>query len=701
MGARLQNRYELGEPVEALDAGVWHRGEDVRSRRAVRIALLAKDAPAERVAAFERAARLSAKVRHPGVERVVASGRDPEGRAFVVVEPMVGAPLSARLLEEPAVKLHDLLRSITSVLNGLDIAHKAGLVHGGIEPGRVLVDDKLRAQLGGFALNGATAAAPSPELVAWLAPEVLAGAEPTAAADVYGMGAILYRAFVGEPPKIGAGLSLRERRRILPASLAEAVDKAVAPAPADRPQSAGDLRKELTAAMVGAQGLRTMVVPKRAERPDDTLESIENLSLADLEEPTPRELRAWTKPKSSSPPPIPRELSRANQRAKKGPVTRTAPAAAPWKRSPPPLVSPANAIANARASRPSAPSPRASGVPTVSAGAQSVAKSARPAPSPSPAAAARSAPPKPAAAIGRVKLVTAAVPRPKATPRVVEEVDATSIALESIEEVAAAIPAESPAPVATMPAPIPVESAPAEATARDADTEPPPPMPAVAARAEVDDDEPELEAADDDDVSDDDASDGPWAEAPRPWPYPTGGPPGLVLPHRPASRPGAGLVPAFAVGTLVLGIVMAGAGALRLVKDPGGGALADSVATGESARSAWVPRPRRRATEPRRSETPAPPIATPVSATPEAVTPPAAPPVVAAPEVAPPAAPAPVAVTPAPTVDDADDAPASEPRRPSTTRRRPRPTASPRPAAPTSMASTMSGGRTLVRDPGF
>src|SRR5690606_24841808 len=90
--------------------------------------------------------------------------------------------------------------------------------------------------------------------------EVRAGEPATPAADVYGVAALLYRAFTGAPPPLEGPVDLLAARGELPPALARAVEGALDPKPAKRPQSAGELRRPLTTAIIGAAGLRTLLV---------------------------------------------------------------------------------------------------------------------------------------------------------------------------------------------------------------------------------------------------------------------------------------------------------------------------------------------------------------------------------------------------------------------------------------------------------
>lgn len=139
----------------------------------------------------------------------------------------------------------------------LETAHGEGVAHGAVKPTNVLVLDSADDATASAALadfdHGAWGVAEAyPEGLGYIAPEVLDGAAPSPAADVYGLGATLLFALSGEAPFApGDGETLmRTLRRIMsepvadvrplrvPGGLAAVLEKAMAKDPADRYGSA-------------------------------------------------------------------------------------------------------------------------------------------------------------------------------------------------------------------------------------------------------------------------------------------------------------------------------------------------------------------------------------------------------------------------------------------------------------------------------
>ena len=152
-----------------------------------------------------RGARAQARLDHPGVVRVLATGEDDAYGPYVVMDLVDGHTLS-ELLRAGALPAERALDLLGQVASALDAAHAAGISHRDVKPSNILVDTGgRRARLADF---GLARAASDPALTAthglagtlqYLAPEVIRGGEPDAAADRYAFAATAYEALVGAP----------------------------------------------------------------------------------------------------------------------------------------------------------------------------------------------------------------------------------------------------------------------------------------------------------------------------------------------------------------------------------------------------------------------------------------------------------------------------------------------------------------------
>ena len=192
------------------------------------------------------------RVSHPNVLRWFEAGVSPCGFGYVVSERCDGRPLTDEQLLA-RLGLRGCIRVVRQVAEAVHAAHQAGVLHLDLKPANVLVEQAGVARLCDFgssqpADTGRAAVSTTP---IFAAPEVLAGAPPGIAADVYALGAIL-RWCVDALPEEAAGGAAEEARdasRDAPqAARLEAIwRKAMAPDPSLRYQSAGDLAADLAA----------------------------------------------------------------------------------------------------------------------------------------------------------------------------------------------------------------------------------------------------------------------------------------------------------------------------------------------------------------------------------------------------------------------------------------------------------------------
>lgn len=143
-------------------------------------------AQADRHDAILREARALARITHPNIVQVYDVGRD--GNDAFIAMALVDGPEIGRLVRRTRPTAEQLARWLSEAAAGLCAAHRAGLVHGDVKPANLLVGDDghprwvdfgLAAAVGVDAARGGTRG--------YLAPEVVAGARPGVAADVYAL----------------------------------------------------------------------------------------------------------------------------------------------------------------------------------------------------------------------------------------------------------------------------------------------------------------------------------------------------------------------------------------------------------------------------------------------------------------------------------------------------------------------------------
>ncbi|HTR55780.1 MAG TPA: serine/threonine-protein kinase, partial [Kofleriaceae bacterium] len=271
--------YALGVEVGRGGMGRVLAARDLRVGRPVAIKELLGRSHSL-AARFEREARVTARLQHPGIVPIYEIGRWPDGTPFYSMRFVAGATLRAAIDAAPTLAARlALLPSVVAAADAIAFAHGQRVIHRDLTPSNVLVgeygetvviDWGLAKDLAvdgddepdGEPYRGARASLTSAGAVigtaAYMPPEQAAGERADERADVYALGAILYHLLAGRPAYRGRGTDdvVEQVRRGPPAAvetmaadaprdLVSIVGKAMARDPAARYPSARELADEL------------------------------------------------------------------------------------------------------------------------------------------------------------------------------------------------------------------------------------------------------------------------------------------------------------------------------------------------------------------------------------------------------------------------------------------------------------------------
>lgn len=158
----------------------------------------------KRITQFEQEAQITAAISHPHVVRVYTVGQ-AYGRFYIAMEMVAGDSMEKRMSKRGALDEADIVTLATQVTEGLQAAHKAGLIHRDIKPGNILFDTNDSAKIVDFGLALVTqgGVAKAEEIWAtpyYVPPETLDGLDEDFRSDIYALGASLYHAISGKPP---------------------------------------------------------------------------------------------------------------------------------------------------------------------------------------------------------------------------------------------------------------------------------------------------------------------------------------------------------------------------------------------------------------------------------------------------------------------------------------------------------------------
>ncbi|MFB7463543.1 serine/threonine-protein kinase [Streptomyces sp. NPDC056224] len=216
VGKVLGGRYRVTAMVGRGGMGVVARAVDELLNREVAVKVLRAytDASAAELAdlraRMQREAQAAARIRHRGVV-TVHDVTDDEGLPVIVMELVEGPSLDDVLAERGALAPHEAAAIGAELMDALDAAHRAGVLHRDVKPGNVLMERGGRVVLTDFGIASMEAGEDdamakltrSGEIVGsldYLPPERAQGREPGPASDIWSLGMTLYAAVEGTSP---------------------------------------------------------------------------------------------------------------------------------------------------------------------------------------------------------------------------------------------------------------------------------------------------------------------------------------------------------------------------------------------------------------------------------------------------------------------------------------------------------------------
>src|SRR4051812_30232991 len=277
-GRQLGGRYEVGPVLGFGGMAEVHKGRDIRLGRDVAIKMLRADLARDPAfqSRFRREAQSAASLNHPSIVAVYDTGEDTAkdgGTApYIVMEFVDGRTLRDVLQAEGRLLPQRALEITSDILAALEYSHRAGIIHRDIKPGNVMLTRSGDVKVMDFgiarAMTGATSTMTQTAAVVgtaqYLSPEQARGEHVDQRSDIYSTGCLLYELLTGRPPFMGdspvAVAYQHVREDAVPPSklnpdVSPAIDaivlKAMAKNPANRYQSAADMRNDVQRALAG------------------------------------------------------------------------------------------------------------------------------------------------------------------------------------------------------------------------------------------------------------------------------------------------------------------------------------------------------------------------------------------------------------------------------------------------------------------
>lgn len=206
-GAVIANRYRLMRRLGHGGMAVVFEADDLELGERVAVKVLKsliEDEDAEQ--RFKREVSLSRRLNHPNIVKVYDIGK-VRGHKFITMELLEGRDLETILEEKVRLSLKEGIVYLMQICAGLQAAHDQGIVHRDIKPPNFFVigDQRLKIMDFGIAKHHRAPRLTSTGVIMgtpeYISPEQIVDfASATHTADIYAVGVVAYRMFVGTLP---------------------------------------------------------------------------------------------------------------------------------------------------------------------------------------------------------------------------------------------------------------------------------------------------------------------------------------------------------------------------------------------------------------------------------------------------------------------------------------------------------------------
>ncbi len=248
--------FESGVEVSGGGSGTVYRCRQVALDRVVAVKVLTAGFEEDRARFLREQQAMATLTGHPNIVPVLQAGETASGQPFLVMPYCEQGSVQQRIDRLGVLGVAEVLRIGVKLAGALACAHRVKIVHRDVKPANILYtaygepalcDFGIARTGGGFkTASGVLTGSP-----VFIAPEILADAAPSAASDVYGLGATLFTALTGHAAferhagervlaqlmRVAADPLPDLRHRGIPEAAAAIVDTAMARDPAGRPSA--------------------------------------------------------------------------------------------------------------------------------------------------------------------------------------------------------------------------------------------------------------------------------------------------------------------------------------------------------------------------------------------------------------------------------------------------------------------------------
>jgi serine/threonine protein kinase/Tfp pilus assembly protein PilF len=200
------SHYKILEKLGEGGMGVVYRAQDTKLDRIVALKFLPKHLLCDNEAKtrFEHEAKAASSLNHPNITTIYEID-EFEGECFIAMEYVEGNSLKELIKEETFI-IEEVLNIAIQVAEGLNAAHKKGLVHRDIKSDNIMLTAEGLVKIMDFGLaklrgvSKLTKTGSTVGTLAYMSPEQVQGMEVDQRSDIFSFGVVLYEMITGQLP---------------------------------------------------------------------------------------------------------------------------------------------------------------------------------------------------------------------------------------------------------------------------------------------------------------------------------------------------------------------------------------------------------------------------------------------------------------------------------------------------------------------
>ncbi|MFT3695359.1 MAG: protein kinase [Kofleriaceae bacterium] len=272
VGRVLGDKFKLTACIGIGGSGAVYKADQIALGRTVAVKILNEElsVDARMISRFRGEAMSASRLNHPNCVSIIDYGQSPDGLLYLAMEYVKGPTLTQLLVNENPLDVDRVLDIMVQTLQGIEEAHLAGVVHADLKADNIILDQRragvdtvkivdfgiARLVTGVRDVTEDRSISGTPE---YMAPEVISGAPPSFASDIYAVGIILYELLAERTPFFAGSTteiltnhlkaqpqSLTLRRDGIPADVDVVMTKALAKHPTDRYANAAEMKEAIT-----------------------------------------------------------------------------------------------------------------------------------------------------------------------------------------------------------------------------------------------------------------------------------------------------------------------------------------------------------------------------------------------------------------------------------------------------------------------